>query len=146
MRRTNSRYSVIFQQTLDFTKQFCRTHRQIGSIENHSLFSLVSITKSKNHHRFNEYLVERKKLIDNFNSRLIKTLKTDEHLSLDSFEIIRQLGEGGFGSVFLVYDKHSHDYLALKAIQKSELIEINKQNLIHSERQYAFALEHPNIV
>ncbi|CAF4995109.1 unnamed protein product, partial [Rotaria magnacalcarata] len=72
-------------------------------------------------------------------------LQADENLSLDSFKLLRQLGEGGYGTVFLAYHADINEYVALKAIKKSTLVETNEQNTIVSERQYAFALNHPNI-
>ena len=137
--------NITYVESNAFVNQFCVNRRKIGSIENRSRFCLSSITESKSD-ELNEYLQERQYIIDKFNSLLTKQLKTNENLSLDSFKLIRQLGEGGYGSVFLAYYSHTNEYIALKAIKKSALVETNEQNTIISERQYAFALHHPNIV
>jgi serine/threonine protein kinase len=130
---------------MKFANQFCQHRPKIGLIQNQSRFSLVSITESKSD-RLKEYVQERQSMIDRFNNLITKQLKTDENLSLDSFKILRRLGKGGFGSVFLAYHTNTNEYLALKAMKKSTLVENHDQNMIISERQYAFALHHPNIV
>jgi hypothetical protein len=139
------KHDITYVESIDFTNQFCTNYRTARSIKNQSRFCLVSIIESKSD-ELNEYFQERQYMIDRFNIFLTKKLKTDKNLSLDSFKILRQLGKGGYGSVFLVYYINTNEYLALKAIKKSTLIEKNEQNIIISERQYAFALHHPNIV
>lgn len=138
-------HDITYVESIDFANQFCVNHRKTRSIKNSSRFCLISIIDSKSD-ELNEYFQERQSMIDRFNIFLTKKLKTNEHLSLDSFKILRQLGKGGYGSVFLAYHINTNEYLALKAIKKSTLIEKNQQNIIISERQYAFALHHPNIV
>jgi hypothetical protein len=138
-------FDMTYLESIDFVNQFCLNQRRIGSIKKQSRFCLLSITESKSN-ELKEYFQERQYIIDRFNILLTKQLKTDENLSLNSFKILRQLGKGGYGSVFLAYNINTDEYLALKAIQKSTLIETNEQNIIISERQYAFALHHPNIV
>ena len=43
--------------------------------------------------------------------------------SLDQFEILRLLGKGGFGKVFLVQKKESGTLHAMKCIRKNIVIE-----------------------
>ncbi|CAF1309759.1 unnamed protein product [Adineta steineri] len=142
---TKQTLDIIYIESNLFQNQFCINKRKTRSIKNHSRFSLVSITESKSN-EFNEYLQERQYMIENFNKFLTTQLRADENLSLDSFKLIHSLGKGGYGSVFLAYHNNTNEYVALKAIKKSTLIENNEQNTILSERQYAFALHHPNIV
>lgn len=138
--------NITYIESIDFPKQFDIDHRKkLESIKNHSRFSSLTIIPSKSN-ELNEYFQERQSIIDKFNILLTKKLQTDENLSLDSFELIRTLGKGGYGSVFLAYSRNTNEYLALKVIKKSTLVETNEENLIISERQYAFALNHPNIV
>ncbi|CAF3748898.1 unnamed protein product [Rotaria sordida] len=137
---------ITYVKSIAFDKQFYITKQQkVGSIKHRSRFYLVSIIESK-FNELNEYLQERQYRIDTFNKLLTKRLRADYNLSLDSFKLLRQLGEGGYGTVFLAYHIDTNEYVALKAIKKSILIETNEQNTIISERQYAFALHHPNIV
>ena len=139
------RNEIIYVESTEFANQFCSNRTKISSIEHRSRFTLVSIIESKSN-ELKEYLQERQHMIEKFNLLLTKQLKTDVNLSLDSFKLLRLLGRGGFSSVFLAYHPNTNEYLALKAMQKSSLIETNHQKIILSERQYAFALHHPNIV
>ncbi|CAM2711558.1 unnamed protein product [Rotaria socialis] len=133
---------ISYVKSIGFDNQF---HAKTGTIERRARFCLVSIVESKSN-ELHKYLQERQKMINKFNNLLTKRLQADENLSLDSFKLLRQLGEGGYGTVFLAYHADRNEYVALKAIRKSTLVETNEQNTIISERQYAFALNHPNIV
>lgn len=129
-----------------FYNQFNTVNQYMtSSVKARSRYSLVSILPSKSS-ELKKYLQERQSMINVFNNLITKRLRVDPTLSLDSFKILRQLGEGGYGSVFLAYHTDTNEYIALKAIKKSSLIETNEQNIILSERQYTFALHHPNIV
>ncbi|UJR21956.1 hypothetical protein I4U23_025024 [Adineta vaga] len=136
---------IVYIESNNFAKQFCLSQQKVESIKNRSRFCLVSIIKSKSN-QLNEYSHERQDRINIFNNLLTKQLRADVNITLDSFKLLRQLGEGGYGSVFLAYHQHTNEYVALKAIEKSTLVETNEQHIILSERQYAFALHHPNIV
>lgn len=139
------RGEITYVETKAFANQFCHHHVKQRSIKNQSSFCLVS-TEEFQLNQLKEYLDERQAIIDRFNQLVNKPLKANVNLSLDSFHLFRSLGTGGFGSVFLAYHPDTHEYLALKAMKKSSLIESNDQNISISERQYAFALHHPNIV
>ena len=136
---------ITYIETKAFPNQFCHHRAKSRSITNRSSFCLVSHEESLSN-QLKEYLEERQLMIDRFNHLFTRSLKSNENLSLDSFHLVRSLGKGGFGSVFLAYHHDTREYLALKAMRKSSLIESNDQNIILSERQYAFALHHPNIV
>ncbi|CAF1303143.1 unnamed protein product [Rotaria magnacalcarata] len=133
--------NISYVKSIGFDDQF---YVKAGTIESRTRFCLVSTVESKSN-ELHKYLQERQKMINKFNSLLTKRLQADENLSLDSFKLLRQLGEGGYGTVFLAYHADINEYVALKAIKKSTLVETNEQNTIVSERQYAFALNHPNI-
>lgn len=139
------RGEITYVETKAFANQFCHHHTKQRSIKNQSSFCLVSTEESQSN-QLKEYLDERQLMIERFNTLVNKPLKSNVNLSLDSFHLFRSLGKGGFGSVFLAYHHDTEEYLALKAMKKSSLIETNDQNIIISERQYAFALHHPNIV
>lgn len=130
----------------NFDNQFDITHkRKLTSFQRRSRYCHVSIIESKSDH-FNKYLNEKQARINKFNNLLTKKLRADKSLSLDSFKLLRQLGEGSYGTVFLAYHGDTNEYVALKVVKKSTLVDTNEQNTIISERQYAFALDHPNIV
>lgn len=138
--------SIRYLPSINFQEQFChRSEHKNSSIEHRSRYSLLVTVRSKNE-SWQIYLDERQLSIERFHQRFTQSLKVDEHLTLDSFLLLRTLGQGGFGSVFLAYHKQTETYLALKAIDKAELVENHEERTIILERQYAFALDHPNIV
>lgn len=96
--------------------------------------------------RFSCYRRKRDVEIGNFHRQFEKNPSSEENLSLNSFEFIRSLGKGGYGSVFLVRRIETNEFLALKAIRKSDLIETNEEQIVFSERKLAASLKHPNIV
>ena len=134
---------IIYEKSIEFDHQF--RQQTTKTIKNRSPYSVVSIIQS-DFNELNRYLHERQCMIEIFNILLTKQLKANPNLSLDSFKLLRQLGKGGYGSVFLAYHIDNNEYLALKIIKKSTLIETEEQNIVISERQYTFALHHPNIV
>ena len=97
------------------------------------------------------------------NFDVIKNLEGKEYLIFDSselyddsqmgnkledFEILRKLGEGGFGKVFKVLSKKNHKVYAMKQINIKELKEINKKayELTIKEASYLELLNHSHII
>ncbi len=62
------------------------------------------------------------------------------------FEIIRELGRGGFGIVFLAYDPKLNRSVALKIPRGELLLDDDKQRRFLGEAETAAALDHPHIV
>ena len=136
---------LTYRESMNFANQFRVNHRRASIHHRTTRVALVAVISSGEDHAV-EYANERRAMIDTFNRLLIQRLRADERLSLDSFQLVRSLGQGGYGSVFLAYHSDTREYLALKAMEKAALVETDEQTLILSERQYAFALRHPNIV
>ncbi|CAD8171299.1 unnamed protein product [Paramecium octaurelia] len=67
-------------------------------------------------------------------------------LSLKDFEFIRCIGMGGFSKVYMVRERKSGQYYAMKLIEKSPIIQQNKQSIIQNERDIMSILNHPFIV
>ncbi len=70
-------------------------------------------------------------------------LKPGERLG--SFEIIRMLGAGGMGEVYLGKDLRLGRLVALKILPSESRIDLNANRRFLREAQAAAALEHPNI-
>jgi eukaryotic-like serine/threonine-protein kinase len=70
-------------------------------------------------------------------------LKTGEKVG--SFEIVRMLGAGGMGEVYLARDLRLNRAVALKILPPDSAIDINANRRFLREAQAAAALEHPNI-
>jgi len=67
-------------------------------------------------------------------------------ISLESFQIIRVIGKGSFGKVFLVRDK-AHGLLhALKVLKKEHIIRKNQVEHTKTERSVLGYIRHPYIV
>lgn len=64
----------------------------------------------------------------------------------DDFEIIKELGKGAFGKVFLVEKKDSKDFYALKVISKISVIKENTFEYLKNEELIMKNLSHPFLV
>ncbi|CAF0739937.1 unnamed protein product [Didymodactylos carnosus] len=131
------------ESNIYFNQQFTEK-RQPRLLVQCQRFCLQSISASTND-RFKDYLIEREDKIRDFLYH-INTKLNVHNLTLDNFKLVRELGRGGYGSVLLAFYPDTNEFHALKAVKKSSLVETDEQRTIIHERQYAFALRHPNIV
>jgi len=67
-------------------------------------------------------------------------------INLDSFHIIRVIGKGSFGKVFLVREKASGILYALKVLKKEYIIRKNQVEHTRTERSVLGYVHHPFIV
>ncbi|CAD8090358.1 unnamed protein product [Paramecium sonneborni] len=65
---------------------------------------------------------------------------------LRDFEFIRCIGMGGFSKVYMVREKRTGQFYAMKLIEKNSIISQNKQIIIQNERDIMCNLNHPFIV
>jgi len=70
---------------------------------------------------------------------------TNKDIRLEDLNIVGTLGKGSFGHVQLVQDKTGYTY-ALKAVSKGQVIHLNQEEHIMSEKRVMAALEHPFLV
>ena len=66
--------------------------------------------------------------------------------SLDDFEIGKPLGRGKFGSVYLAREKRSKYIVALKVLQKSQLLKAGVEHQLRREIEIQSHLRHRNIL
>jgi len=65
---------------------------------------------------------------------------------LEDFEMIKKIGQGSFGKVFLVYlDSHCSFY-ALKSMRKDVILDMNSLQSVNLERLILLQVSHPFIV
>lgn len=62
------------------------------------------------------------------------------------FRIVRELGEGGMGKVFLAYDEHLERSVVLKAIRPDLLQKESTRRRFRHEATLLARIEHPNVV
>ena len=65
---------------------------------------------------------------------------------ISDFEFIKELGNGTFGRVFLVYHKKTNVKYAIKAIDKKNKSNIEEKPYFRREVEIMYRLYHPNIV
>jgi serine/threonine protein kinase len=67
-------------------------------------------------------------------------------ISLESFNIIKVIGRGSFGKVFLVKEKSTNTIYALKVLKKEYIIRKNQVEHTRTERSVLGYVHHPFIV
>lgn len=87
---------------------------------------------------------------------IIKSKKNSEsnrEVSINDFEIVKVIGRGTFGKVFLVKDQVSNTYYAMKTLKKSFILRKNQKHntkgkhySLSAERKILEIVEHPFIV
>jgi serine/threonine protein kinase len=65
---------------------------------------------------------------------------------LDSFRMIKVVGKGSFGKVFLVREKQTNEMFALKVLKKDNIIKRNQVEHTRTERSVLGYVKHPFIV
>jgi len=66
--------------------------------------------------------------------------------TLDSFKMIKVVGKGSFGKVFLVREKRTSEMFALKVLKKDNIIRRNQVEHTRTERSVLGYVKHPFIV
>jgi len=66
--------------------------------------------------------------------------------SLDSFKMIKVIGKGSFGKVFLVREHRTGEMFALKVLRKDNIIKRNQVEHTRTERSVLGYVKHPFIV
>ena len=65
---------------------------------------------------------------------------------ITDFQLIKELGSGSFGQVYLVYHKITKIKYALKAIDKNDKSNIKEKHYFYREIEIMYKIEHPNVV
>ena len=69
-----------------------------------------------------------------------------EKISFKSFQIMRILGSGAFGKVYLAQKKSTHAFYALKVLKKRQLVNKNQVRYAVSEANILKKMNHPFII
>lgn len=70
----------------------------------------------------------------------------DSNRNFGQYQIIKELGEGGFGSVSLGLNKITNEYAAIKVVKTSKISSSSSIDMIFREAENMKSLSHPNIV
>jgi serine/threonine protein kinase len=67
--------------------------------------------------------------------------------SINDYDIIKSIGEGAFGKVFLAKDKESQTLFAIKALEKQHIIKSEKTKHVYREKEILIQfMNHPHII
>ncbi|EGR33922.1 protein kinase domain protein, partial [Ichthyophthirius multifiliis] len=118
-----------------------RKIQQIKNIENIQVAQLI--TKNQNI-LFDFYLTQYHKslqpiqngeiLIPYYESSAFQ-INSKIELNLNYFEVLLQIGQGGYSKVYLAKRKDNGQFVALKVIQKQQIIDRNKEIYIYNEKK-----------
>ena len=89
---------------------------------------------------------EEKPVVKDEASSLLYRRGTADKASFDDFEMIRIIGQGAFGKVYLVHCNKTGKYYAMKCIRKDLIIKHNAIDNIESEKHILNQVNHPFIV
>jgi hypothetical protein len=70
----------------------------------------------------------------------------DPNSGFCEYEIIREIGEGGFGRVLLAIHKNTHESVAIKVMKADKITSAQSIDQIFREVENLKAVRHPNIV
>ena len=83
---------------------------------------------------------------NNFDSNTVQAALCGEHFTLNDFEIGKPLGRGKFGTVYLAREKRSKFIVALKCLQKSQLVKSGCEHQLRREIEIQSHMRHKNIL
>ena len=98
--------------------------------------------------KFEEYYkqkLEDQKQIDQVTTMFISS-ETGNKLTINNFNLLKTLGKGGFGKVYLVQKKGSKELFALKTIKKLFIIEKKQFEQVKREKEILYEAKHPFLV
>lgn len=83
---------------------------------------------------------------DNYRPALETDAHKGKHWSLNDFEVGRPLGRGKFGKVYLAREKRTKYIVALKVLQKSQLLKAGVEHQLRREIEIQCHLRHKHIL
>lgn len=69
-----------------------------------------------------------------------------ERPDLNSFEYIKQVGQGSYARVFLVKKKETGEYFAMKVLKKAKIFDERSKERVLTERNIIKNVDHPFVV
>ncbi len=90
--------------------------------------------------------LELKKTLATLESKAAAQKETYANMSLQDFEVIKKLGEGQFGTVYLVTTKDRSKFFALKCISKYETLKSKLEKYLLNEKKILETVNSPFVV
>jgi serine/threonine protein kinase len=66
--------------------------------------------------------------------------------SFDEYQILRDLGQGAYGKVYLAKDKLTDKIVAVKSVNKQQILELDKKRHVYREKNLLSSLQQPFII
>lgn len=86
------------------------------------------------------------KKIDSLQKMQESQYDQSKQMKLDDFVLIKQIGKGGFGKVFLVLNKKNNKYYAMKSLKKEQIIQNFQMNYVINEKNILEQNDFPFVV
>lgn len=90
--------------------------------------------------------IEKETFMNNFHLDRYSPKLNSSPVTINSFDIIKNLGKGRFGSVYLAKDKRTNFFFAIKVIRKKMIKDSKMAEQIKNEVKIQSYLDHPNIL
>mmetsp|Transcript_50540 Transcript_50540/g.130262 ORF Transcript_50540/g.130262 Transcript_50540/m.130262 type:complete len:209 (-) Transcript_50540:1377-2003(-) len=71
---------------------------------------------------------------------------SEPNLSIEDFQLLKVLGDGGYGRVFLAKRKETEEIFAIKIMRKKMLMRKDRIRHVKSEREVLESVDHPFII
>ncbi|XP_034825250.1 cAMP-dependent protein kinase catalytic subunit 1-like [Maniola hyperantus] len=81
-----------------------------------------------------------------FTNRYNKVASRKYDKPVDDFDLVRVLGVGAFGTVFLVRDKNTFEYFAMKALVKAEVVKHKNVKQLYTEKNILQSVTFPSLI
>ena len=62
--------------------------------------------------------------------------------SINDYDILKSIGEGAFGKVFLARDKETQTLYAIKALEKQHIVKSDKTKHVYREKEILIKFMH----
>lgn len=104
--------------------------------------------EDKTEHYSYELQISHKRHLDVLKQEFLKNYATVTKYdkSAEDFDLIRIIGIGSYGTVFLVRDKTTFEYHAMKAIEKSQVIKRKNIKQLYQEKKILQSIQFPFVI
>jgi serine/threonine protein kinase len=105
--------------------------------------SLRKVASTANIDRLKKVRSAAEKSLSNYKDSLVE--ETDAE-SVQNYDLLKKIGAGSFGIVYLVRKKQSSNLFAMKQLSKSYILQNQLKKYAYSEREVLKSINHPFIL